>query len=78
MGEAGTRRVPTLPRSVPANNQLAGLRLLGVHDPAILPAFSSDVVITGAFRQGGLNRPNTHLATPERRRATGLINKDAL
>jgi len=53
----GAWRVSTIPRSVAANDQLAGLRFLGVHNPAVLPTFNSNVVITEAIPQGGLDGP---------------------
>src|SRR5215469_4850654 len=48
---SGARRVPLVPRSIAANYQLAGLRLLGVHDPASLPTLNSNVVTTAAILQ---------------------------
>jgi hypothetical protein len=44
--------------SVAANDQLAGLRLGGIHDPAILATFNANVLITSAFPPGGLDGPN--------------------
>jgi hypothetical protein len=52
----GAGRVPAIPRSVAANDQLAGLRLQGVHNPAIVPTFTAKVVISGARPQGGFGR----------------------
>jgi hypothetical protein len=67
----GARRIPLIPCPVAANDQLARLRLLGVHHAAIYPTFSSHVVITGALPQAGRDGPNSQPAV-------GVIDRDAL
>jgi hypothetical protein len=58
----GAGRVPALPRSVAADDQLAGLRLGGVHNPAFFRGANSDVAMTSGFPQGGLGETKYNVA----------------